>query len=43
MKFPPAISIEVLNQLPRINDVRFGKDGARLLWSESIGAQGSDF
>ena len=43
MKKPVPISIELLNQLPRINDVRFSRDGARLVWSESIGAQGVIF
>jgi dipeptidyl aminopeptidase/acylaminoacyl peptidase len=37
------ISIELLNRLPRINDVRFNRDGTRLVWSESIGAQGVIF
>lgn len=37
------LSIDLLNQLPRINDVCFNKDGTRLVWSESIGSQGVIF
>ena len=43
MKQTVPISSDFLNQLPRINDVRFSGDGARLVWSESIGAQGVIF
>jgi hypothetical protein len=34
------ISIELLNSLPRINELRFSRDGTNLVWSESVGAQG---
>jgi dipeptidyl aminopeptidase/acylaminoacyl peptidase len=43
MKQPAPVPIDLLNQLPRINDVRFSRDGKRLVWSESIGAQGVIF
>ena len=43
MKQPAPISIELLNQLPRINDVRFSRDGTKLVWNESIGLQGVIF
>jgi dipeptidyl aminopeptidase/acylaminoacyl peptidase len=37
------ISIDQLNQLSRINDVRFCGDGDGVIWSESIGSQGVIF
>ena len=37
------ISIELLNSLPRINEIRFNRDGTSLVWSESVGAQGVIF
>lgn len=40
MKSPSPVSIELLNSLPRINDIRFNKDATRLVWSESVGKQG---
>ncbi|MCJ7519673.1 MAG: prolyl oligopeptidase family serine peptidase [Anaerolineaceae bacterium] len=43
MKKPSSISIELLNQLPRINDVRFSGNGNRLVWSESTGTLGVIF
>ena len=41
-EFSP-ISIELLNGLPRINEIRFKRDGTNLIWSESLGAQGVIF
>jgi dipeptidyl aminopeptidase/acylaminoacyl peptidase len=38
-EFSP-ISIEVLNSLPRINEIRFSRDGKSMIWSESHGTQG---
>jgi len=38
-----SISIELLNSLPRINEIRFFRDGKSLIWSESQGAQGIIF
>ncbi len=43
MKQSFPVTIDFLNQLPRINDVRFGGDGKRIFWSESIGSQGVIF
>ena len=36
----PPLSISTLNQLPRINDVRFGPDGQSIIYTSSEGAQG---
>jgi len=43
MKELSPISIELLNSLPRINEIRFNRDGKSLIWSESLGAQGVIF
>jgi len=37
------LSIELLNLLSRVNDVRFNGDGTRLVWSETFGSQGVIF
>ncbi len=43
MRHPSPVSIDLLNQLPRINDVRFKGNGTGLVWSESFGSQGVIF
>ena len=43
MKEFSPISIELLNSLPRINEIRFTRDGTKFVWSESIGSQGVIF
>ncbi len=37
------ISVEKLNSLPRINEIRFNHDGSSLIWSESQGSQSAIF
>ena len=40
MKNNLPVTIQSLNQLPRINDLRFSADGHFLVWSQSKGTQG---
>jgi len=40
MTKPQLVSIQTLNELPRVNEVRFSGDGRHLLYSASEGSQG---